>query len=299
MTTPGGTALPNYGSIDTSGGTTAPTDSSGAIDIWDLPADVKGHVIWFDTGTTPAATAGGSQAAQRLAKANPGEVNVAKLSAPHSFEVQASAEDVMKQFAAMSQTDPTNFAAIQKELSDAGFYGAAASVYGGWNQQTETAVKDAMLQYIKVSEGAGVPVSFLDFLKNTAAANTGINGNGGTGGTGSSAPVLSDPDTLRRYAQEAAQAALGRNLTPNQLDTFVSQFHNQQIQSYTDAANHNGLSSQKDDPRASAVSFVTGSNQQEFGQHQIQGYTDAFLNMFLPSGSSAPNVPVDPSAVSY
>ena len=300
MTTPGGTALPNYSGIDTSGGgTKAPSDASGAIDIWDLPSDIKGHVIWFDTGqSTPSS--GANQAASRLARAHPGEVNVAKLSQPHSFEVQATSEDVMKQFAAMSQSDPTGFASIQKELQAAGFYGNASSVFGGWNQQTETAVKDALLQYIKVSEGAGVPVSFLDFLKNQATANQGINGNGQGGGGGApSTPILTDPDTLANYAQKAAQAALGRALTPAEVNKFVAEFHGEQIQSYTDAAHHQGLSSLKDDPRASAIQYVAQANPKEYDQHQIQGYTDAFLNMFLPSGSQAPNVNTDPTAVAY
>jgi hypothetical protein len=99
----------------------------------------------------------------------------------------------------------------------------------------------------------------------------------------------------------AAANSLGRALTKDELTKFIDQFHNEQINSYTQAANHNGLSAQKDNSRAAAIDFVTTNNQPEFQQHQIQGYTDAFLNMFLPSGgpSAAPNVPVDPQAVGY
>lgn len=308
--TPGGTALPDYSPASTSAGP-LPSDQYGDITIWNTPTGITSSnmpaflktSIWFDNGQT--ANGAQQQAQSRLARANPGDnVAVDKTPTVGSYDIPASVEDIYKQYAAMSASvspkDQQTYQELQKGLADAGFYGSATSIQGGWNGQTETALGDALVHYLQVSESTGgVGVSFKEWLAQTAQQNA-ANGNAfGAGGTGSSAPVLSDPDTLRRYAQEAAQAALGRNLTPNQLDTFVSQFHNQQIQSYTDAANHNGLSSQKDDPRASAVSFVTGSNQQEFGQHQIQGYTDAFLNMFLPSSSSAPNVPVDPSAVSY
>jgi hypothetical protein len=156
-----------------------------------------------------------------------------------------------------------------------------------------------MYSYLQVSQGAGVAINFQQYLANVAA-QTAANG-GGTSGGGSSSPLLTDPDTLTRYAQMAAANSLGRALTKDELTKFIDQFHNEQINSYTQAAGHNGLSAMKDDARSSAIGFVTSNNQPEFQQHQIQGYTDAFLNMFLPSGgpSAAPNVPVDPQAIGY
>jgi hypothetical protein len=290
-----------------------PSDpTTGLISIWTDPTNLPSSdskafwdtSIWYDNGTKTASNSNpdGSVAAPH-SRGGPTFDDVGSPSKSHSvsFDNNMSAAEVMKQYAAMSQRDPLGFAAIQKELQAAGFYGASTTaVLGGFNSQTEKALADAMYQYIKVAQGSGTPVNFSDFLRNTAAANQGINGNVPGASGGSSTPILTDPDTLTRYAQMAAQAALGRSLSKQELNSFVDQFHQQQVQSYTDAANHNGLSSMKDDPRASAIGFVTSTNKPEFEQHQIQGYTDSFLNMFLPSSTSAaPSPTMDPQGIGY
>jgi hypothetical protein len=290
-----------------------PSDpTTGLISIWTDPTNLPSSdskafwdtSIWYDNGTKTASNSNpdGSVAAPH-SRGGPTFDDVGSPSKSHSvsFDNNMSAAEVMKQYAAMSQRDPLGFAAIQKELQAAGFYGASTTaVLGGFNSQTEKALADAMYQYIKVAQGSGTPVNFSDFLRNTAAANQGINGNMSGGSGGSSTPLLTDPDELTRYAQMAAQNSLGRSLSKQELNSFIDQFHNEQIQSYTDAANHNGLSAQKDNSRAAAIDFVTTNNKPEFEQHQIQGYTDSFLNMFLPSSTSAaPQVPVDPQAVGY
>lgn len=265
--------------------------AAGTTTIWNLPSDLNNKVIYFDTGYTHAPVK--SHEGPFQDKYSTGAIN-------GSFDQNQPVTKIMDHYAAMSRNDPMLFAALQKELLDAGFYGPpGTTVLGGMKQQTQDALIKAMHQYLQVSS-TGTADSFTKFLASEAAANIGINGNApGAGGTGSSAPLLTDPDTLSRYAQMAAQNALGRALTKNELTKFVDQFHNEQINSYTQAAGHNGLSSQKDDPRSSAINFVTSNNTQEFGQHQIQGYTDTFLNMFLPQGSAAPNVSVDPTAVGF
>jgi len=136
-----------------------------------MPSYLKGKVLWYDTGQSKGGshTSTGPSAGQDRSKS----VQVDK---PRSFNINMTAEQAMKQFAAMSQNDPLGFAAFQKELEASGFYGSASKVYGGWNGQTETAIADAMSQYLKVSEGAGVALSFRDFLSHQAEANTGING---------------------------------------------------------------------------------------------------------------------------
>lgn len=293
--------LPDFTSILTAGTTQSsfPVDpGTGMVLLWDLPSGVTSSEanawwntrVWFDTGHHPSS----------VAVPGADERNKTKVQTPASQQILASAADIMKQYAAESQNDPVGFAALQKQLQQAGFFKGASQVYGGWNDQTEQALADALYQYTKVAQGSGVGLNFKQFLANQAISNLAINGNTPGGGSGgSSSPILADTDTLTRYAQMAAQNALGRALTASELSKFVSEFHNQQIQSYTDAANHNGLSAVKDDPRSSAIGFVEQNNPTEFGQHQVQGYSDAFLNMFLPSGSSAPNVSVDPTAIGY
>jgi hypothetical protein len=262
-----------------------------------MPSYLKGKVLWFDTGQAK----GGSHTDTGPASGQDRSKSV-QVTKPHSFNINMTAEQAMKQFAAMSQNDPLGFAAFQKELAASGFFGSATKVYGGWNGQTETAIADAMSQYLKVSEGAGVALSFRDFLSHQAAANTGINGGGGGSGSGSglpSTPTLADPDTLKLAAQKAAQAALGRNLSAGELSNFVDQFHAEQTSAYQSALKGQGTNVDKTDPRGSAIKFVASTNSQEFGQHQAEGYADSFLNMFLTGPSAAPNVNVDPTAVTF
>jgi hypothetical protein len=287
VTNPDGTT--NYGaSVPAAAGTTT---------IWNLPSDLNNKVIYFDTGYTHSSKTGPPQVKNREVSL---EDKYGTGAVGGSFDQNEPVSKIMDHYAAMSVNDPLSFAALQKELLDAGFYGPpGTTILGGMKQQTQDALIKAMRQYLQVSQ-TGTGQSFTKFLAGEAAANIGINGNvPGSAGSGSSTPILTDPDTLTRYAQMAAENALGRALTKNELTKFVDQFHNEQINSYTQAAGHNGLSAMKDDPRSSAIDFVTSNNQPEFEQHQIQGYADSFLNMFLPSSSAAPNVSVDPQAVGY
>jgi hypothetical protein len=203
-----------------------PVDNTGMVSVWQLPKymlSTDGHkapVLWFDTG----------HHAEKVHVPGPGEHSGpgSDITQVHSFDINATPEQIMKQFAAMSQNDPVGFQAIQKQLADAGYYGASSHIYGGWNTQTELALRGAMIQYLKVSQSAGVPVSFTQFLNNSTAANAangnaGIAGSGGSGGSTAKVPhpTLTDPDQLTFYAQKAAQAALGRNLSQPELTQFT------------------------------------------------------------------------------
>jgi hypothetical protein len=273
---------------------------TGTATIWNLPSDLNNKEIWFDTGYTHSSATGAPQVKNREVAV---EDKYGTGAQGGSFDQNQTAEQIMNHYAAMSRNDPLAFAALQKELADGGFYGPpSTTVIGGFKKQTQDALKTAMLQFLQQGS-TGVAQNFTQFLASEASVNRGINGNipgqSGSGG-GSSTPLLTDPDELTRYAQMAAQNSLGRSLSKQELNSFIDQFHMQQIQSYTDAANHNGLSSMKDDPRASAIGFVTSTNKPEFEQHQIQGYTDSFLNMFLPSSTSAaPSPTMDPQGIGY
>lgn len=278
-----------------SGASPIPTDSTGAVDIWDMPSTLKGQVLWFDTGSKSVSKTPHDYPFE------PEEATGPPVVTKESFDINASAEQIMKQYAAESQNNPVGFAALQKQLAQAGFYGDSTQVKGGWNIQTEQALATAMQQYLKVSQGAGVAVNFKDFLGNQAVANTEINGNPtngeNPGGSAAAPPTLADPETLALYAQKAAQAALGHNLTTAQVNSFVSSFHEQQT--LEAAGKTNGDTVNAADPRAEAINFVTQSDPQGFQQQQVKGYTDAFLDMFTSGQSQAPNINVDPTAVSF
>jgi hypothetical protein len=292
--------------------TSLPSDpNTGLISIWSDPTNLPASDskafwdsnIWFGDGLKTVQNGNpDSSVSAPHSKGGPTFDDVGNPAKSHtaSFDQNMSARDLMKQFAAMAGNPNMagQWQSIQALLKQGNWYGSSTTtVQGGWNPQSEKALADALYSYIQVSQGAGVAINFQQYLADVAA-KTAANGGGASGG-GSSSPLLTDQGKLTRYAQMAAQNSLGRSLTKDELTKFVDQFHNEQINSYTQAAGHNGLSAQKDDPRSSAIDFVTSNNQPEFQQHQTQGYADAFLNMFLPSTSAAPNVPLDPQAVGY
>jgi hypothetical protein len=281
-----------------------PVDSSGMVSTWSLPSYMlstngnKAPVLWYDTG----------HHAEKVHVPGPGEHSGpgSDITQVHSFDINSTPEQVMKEFVTKSQTNPDEFRALQHLLADAGFFGVDSHIYGGWNTQTEHALASAMEKYLQVSEGAGVPVSFMQYLQNTADANTangnaGIAGGGGSGGSIAKVPhpTLTDPDQLTFYAQKAAQAALGRNLSQPELTQFIDQFHQQQIDSFNQSYSGTGNPIDKTDARSSASAFVSQDFKPEMQKHQATGYADAFLNMFLSGPSAAPNVNVDQTNIGY
>lgn len=230
-------------------------------------------------------------------------------STPNDYQ---SALDIMKHYAAMGTSADRStrqaFANLQYEMLAMGAYGTSGSTQlfrpGVWTDLDAQALLKVMRSYQQVagSDGAGQPISFEEYI-NQAAAQAAANGQASGGGSGSgglpSTPVLTDPDTLTMYAQRAAQAALGHSLSKDQLSAFINTFHQSQADAYQDAVKGNGPTVDKNDPRASAIAYVANNFQHDYQQHQIQGYTDAFLNMFLGGASAAPNVNVDAQAVSY
>lgn len=194
---------------------------------------------------------------------------------------------------------------IQKMLYYAGYFGQTSydKIHAGqWTPQTQNALVDALTAFDQAQK-AGVPLDFNSFLeqnaKGAAAAGGGFYGEDGAGGSGgggggrASGPTLADSETLRLTAQEAAQSALARNLTPDELTRFVDQFHQAQITAFNTAAG--GGSPTDADPRAEAIRFVVGNHGKEYQQNQIQDYTNAFLNLFLPGESQRPDLNIDPT----
>jgi hypothetical protein len=180
----------------------------------------------------------------------------------------------------MAQTDPTGFKAFQKTLFDGGWYGSASRVIGGMAGQTETAIADAMTQYLKTVHAAGVPVTFKDYLAHAVAANV----------DNKKIPVpqvnLDDPEALRQAAMSAAQAALGHGLSEDQMNKFVAEFQGRQAQSQLSKA----ASVATPDASSAATAFAQGADPQGYANHQSQGYMNSLLNMFLPSADSRPTI---------
>lgn len=283
--TPTSSGLPSYNDLPVPGQTTSTSSTlpDGTTDWWNLGALYDKPVLM---GTQSKVT--------EYDHGPHGQLVPLHDTAP----VTKKTQDLMKQIMQMAGSGSPDYQSIQGLLYDAGFYGDAArkSVHWGmWNSQTADAVKAALNSYEQLSQGAGVPLTWSDFLKQQAASGRSNQAQGGVGGgtTGTPSQVqLTDPATLTGYAQQAAQAALGRNLSPDQVQAFVSSFQSQQQSAQSSTA----ASVTAPDASAQAMQFVQHGNESEFGQHNVQAYSNALLNLFLGSaGTALPTVAPTPA----
>lgn len=285
------TGIPDFTSIQN---TAVPVDNTGAIDVWNLPQWVLDYeksvakpFVWDTTTTTTHDTFNRDEEFNQQVPGGSGSAPGTKTNdILNHVDVNMSGEELMKQFASMSQSDPIGFAAIQKDLQAGGWYGSAANVYGGWNKQTETAIADAMVQYLKVSRSAGVPITFKNFLVNSVTANEGINGNTPGGGNGSigAKPLLLDPAYLKQQAQQAAEVSLGHLLTDSQLNAFVDQFHAQQQKNYLDSAGQNSIYNDQSRAPGEAAAYVQGIDPTGFSQTKVSQYAGVLMNELMSGG---------------
>ena len=281
------------------GGSSTPV-SGGIVNSWNLPSYLAGQKLWFDTSPAVA----GHRVLQPI------EAGATSAYTPYQYVTQGAKaaapnmqtpEAILDNYAALSYNSPDAYSALQAQLAQAGFMSSPTKIAGGWTAQTEAALKSAITQYSQVSgkDTAGVPVSFTQFLADQAAKNGPAleqelakdQATAEAAATPPSAPQA-DPAELQQTAQSAAQEALGRNLTQAELNDFVSSFHSKQMSAFA-AAQAGGTTYETPNEGADAARFVIQNNQHEYGQHEIQGYADAFLRMM--GISNAPDVQVAPN----
>jgi hypothetical protein len=299
MTSPGVITTPGsvIGSVPTNpdGTPNFPAAAGGAglpgkADIWNLPAGIDPtRKIWIDIGHS-----GGRSS--KVTEYRPGEIKpgraVQHTTPVSSYQIMKSPIQVLQQFAAMSQNDPQKYFALQGALANGPWGKVYAS--GAWDSNTEAALKNAMVQYIKLAD-AGVGMSFFDYLIQTSERNQALGGDGSSHKDGSgtnTAIAVSDPTEIRAAAQSAAQAALGQGLSEDQLDKFVAQF--QASQKTAETATSGTVTSQ--DLSSDAMQFAQQSNPEEYQQNQRQTFEDTLVNMFAPSESQRPNMTPVPKA---
>ena len=273
-----------------------PVDPTGALNIWNIPSDISGQMIWFDTGNTKAKYAiedqnVGAQHSPDITPVPGGQPQRVKVSGPSTHEILRSPVAIMKQFAAMSFNDPQKFLALQKALA----MGPWGTVYatGAFDSHTESALASAMVQYVKLSAGAGVGISFTDYLLQTGARAQQLGGDGTSAGSGTATapfqPQLTDPAEIRAAAQQAFQAAVGKGATASQLDAFVAQF--QAAQKSAELANYNGKGAiTMPELTSQAGAYAQQEDPKAYAKYKSQSYVDALVNMFAPSGSQRPNM---------
>lgn len=276
---------PNFGLAGTSAST------GGALSTWDLPSGVNpNRTIWFDIGKKK------TQTGESVLRGPGGRVeDTNPVTSVTAYRIMKSPAQIMAQFAALSQNNPQEYLALQRALAS-GPWGKVNPT-GAWDASTESALGQALKMYTQLSLGAGVGMSFSDYLIKTGQRAQQLGGKGTSLGDGSSSSSniiqVTDPAQIREAAQQAAQQALGEGLSEDQLNAFVSQF--QAAQGAAQLAG-NGSVVSAPDLTAQAMQYVQSSNPAEYQSNQRQAFEDTLVNMFAPSASQRPNMTPVPSA---
>lgn len=272
------------GLIGASGAPNFPTIAGSVVNpkqsIWNIPTELNGYQIWYDNGYAPEPYDPTTESRNRAAD-NPLQ----------SQRVMRDPETIMKQIAADVFNHPDQFLAIQHMLSS-GAWGHVAMT-GNFDYQTQSALKAAMVQYAQAtnglngSDGAGVAISFKDYLLRTAQTAQAIAAQQAAG----NAPQvhLADPTQIRDAAQNAAQQALGHGLTEAQLQQFVDKFQYEQMTAQTDAY------TQSLKLPGEAMQYAQHVAPGDYQANQRQSFENTLVNMFAPSASNRPNIQPTPS----
>jgi hypothetical protein len=151
------------------------------------------------------------------------------------------ATSFMQQMASLAATDPAQLAQYQLQMWQSGLFGSGKKLsditLGKWTPDTAAAFKKLVSSYTQADSLGGLSTqqkSVFNYLDDLSANPV-----------GEAATQQQKPTTVNQYtdansivasAQSAAQAALGRNLTDDQVKAFVNEFHASQVQ-YNAAAN--------------------------------------------------------------
>lgn len=278
-TLPDGT--PNLGIISTGGNlsTTAGAPINGVLNIWNISADIAGQTIWYDTGhrkktTISTATEGSDRLSPDFPVDSTGAIRTTSETHRVAYQVNSSPQQIMAQMAALSYNDPAKFLAIQTMLAQ-GVWGTV-HVNGSFDVDTEKALAGAMSQYLKLTHGAGVGVSFTDYLSRASQTNVSL--------STQQAPLLpvTDPASIRAAAQSAATAALGQGLSESQLSQFVTQFQAAQ----TGAETQTSGTVSAPDLSSQAMQFAQSQEPGAYQANERQSYEDALVNLLSGPGAT-------------
>jgi hypothetical protein len=192
--------------------------TSGKVNIWGIAGGVDPNKpIWFDIGHTDV-------------QIQSNAVKASKTGGVTSYQILTSPTKIMRQYAAMSANNPGGFLALQKLLAS-GPWGTVHET-GAWDSWTNDALAEAMKRYVQLSHGAGVAMSFSEYLQKTAETAQALGGDGTSLGSGQGQqppPIqLTDPTQIKAAAQSAFQEALGKGASSAQLDKFVKTFQSAQ-----------------------------------------------------------------------
>jgi hypothetical protein len=195
--------------------------------------------------------------------------------------------DLVKRPIQLFGSDPKGYLQFQQALFAAGFYGATPASSVPWGSDPQGTTYDAWKKVLiaaQQAQSAGLQITpdelLLDAVKRHQAA---------TAGADVPKPGMviqySDPAVLRGLVQQAAQASLGRNLSAQQVNQFVQEFHAQEAafskKAYSAQQDTSGKEFDLTQPNASAQAqeFVSQGNPTEEGGQLLASYAGVLQHM--------------------
>lgn len=182
-------------------------------------------------------------------------------------------------------TDPKKYLELQQRLFQGGFYGATPASSIPWGTDPAGLTYDAYKRALAAAQQAAsighpmTPDEIIDQgIKDHQAAKA-------AGPQSGQVIQLTDPAALRGVVQLAAQAALNRNLSKDEVDRFVQEFQAQQIaygkQLNAAQADQTGktVTLTQPDPTAQAKEFVEQGHPAEQGGELLASYADKLISM--------------------
>lgn len=204
-------------------------------------------------------------------------------------------DDYLKALAKLSQTNPTEFMAIQQGLYNSGFYGNVSPGevgFGRWNAKTKDALvgsDGALTNFIELYQsGATAGMTFGEWLGQQAKLAAQDPNSPGNGGTAAAVPPLqlTDPASIQEQGNSVSDQFLGHAMSAADAAGLVGDIHGNEQDVYDAQRAGQGGSVVSKDPAAQARAFVIQNDLPEYAAHQAEGYMNAFAGMFL-GGQSA------------
>jgi hypothetical protein len=302
------------------GSSSTPT-SAGAFSLYDIPTELNDYLnatsggkLWFDIGhrkTTetmiggedPVAEPGLVGAAGGM-EYTPGSANAAEhdVTTSHkheAYDIYQKPWQVMQQWQAMRYNDPAKFLQLQTALAALPGIGKV-NINGTFDHNTEAALGNAMLQYVKDSMGAGITPIYKD--PKTGKVSGGFAGwlsaerRDRSGERrcrfqpGQRRSQLADPGD-RPGEHPAGGAASGAGSAGAERPEGPAPQVRGEVpgELRSPRSRRPAVLSRQPDLGAEAMSFVQKSNPEEYKANQRMSYLDSLVNLLGGSVTSRPN----------
>lgn len=197
-------------------------------------------------------------------------------------------QELMAEKALLEKNDPNALRELQNRLYLGGFYknmtpgSDPAPITGQWDRATDSAYREFLDQSIYMRARTGEDLD--DYLQTQidayAVYTADSGGGGGGGGGGATSYSATDPATLKIYAQQAAQAVLGRLPNEQEVAAAVAQV---QAAEATEGAKSAGAIINVD-PQARFVEYFRNSNPTEFQAKNVADAVGLFSKMIGEGG---------------